>query len=216
MWLKLKDRIFSFLEKSLLEPSKLYLMKFIFILWIFLSAFCLGLQGQNDLPINETFEDVPENLATEVLLIPRYDIMDLKNLPDGLSPAVASKFNREAERANSYIRAIAQKHYPTKFVLVSLSDIDSLREEGYRYFMDMVLMPKQLRAPEPKAMIPSYDKYGATHKMFNNRYTQFHYYFYIRDLESDDAYLTSKFRGERDVYQGIKRFLKQLEKDMVE
>jgi hypothetical protein len=79
----------------------------------------------------------------------------------------------------------------------------------------MALMPKQMKYPKKEAMVPTYEKYKSVNSMFNNRYSQFVYYFYIRLLETNDAYITTKFRGNIEAYQRAK-FLKQVSSDLVE
>ncbi|RMG69425.1 MAG: hypothetical protein D6722_10380 [Bacteroidetes bacterium] len=106
-----------------------------------------------------------------------------------------------------------EKAYPYPYKLVSLSQVEAMKAAGYRYYLDMVLMPKQMDQPKREAMVPSYEKYETANKMYKNRYTQFHYYFYIRDLETDDAYMGTRLRGHFETYPAIQRFCKQVSKD---
>ncbi|MEO0895539.1 MAG: hypothetical protein AAFY71_03895 [Bacteroidota bacterium] len=175
---------------------------------------CLLLSAHSQkLTVNKVIQGVPEDLSTATLIVPRYDFMDIENLPDGAPPSLAVRFNKEAKKANTTIAGVADKNYALKYKLASVSEVEAMKEEGYKYYMDMVLMPKGMKEPEKRAMVPSYDKYGAAHKMFNNRYTQFHYYFYIRDLETNDAYITSKMKGNWDVYNCMRLFFKQVSRD---
>lgn len=174
----------------------------------------IGLQlSAQKTTVNKIYEGVPEDLSKQKLLVPRYDFMDMENLPDGAPPNIAVRFNKEAKKGNTTIAELAEKNYAFKYKLTSVSEVEELKEQGYKYYMDMVLMPKGMKEPEKRAMVPSYDKYGAAHKMFNNRYTQFHYYFYIRDLETNDAYVTSKMKGNWDVYNCMRLFFRQVSKD---
>jgi hypothetical protein len=79
--------------------------------------------------------------------------------------------------------------------------------------MDLVWMPKQMKEPKREAMIPAFERFESANSMFSNRNAQFHYYFYIRDLETNDVYITSRFQGNADAYAGMKKFLMQVSKD---
>lgn len=167
----------------------------------------------DQLPVNEIFESVPQDLDQSVLLIPRYDFVGIEDLPEGAPFSVAKQINSAAKKGNTTINEMAIKGYKFDYKLVSMSDIDSLKAQGYTYYLDMVLMPKQMKYPEAKAMVPTWEKYGTTNRMFRNRYTQFQFYFYIRDLRSNDAYITTRFRGTSEVYVGMKKFFQQASKD---
>lgn len=171
--------------------------------------------AQKKATVTKVIKGVPKNLSTETLLVPRYDLWDPEDAPAGAPPSIVVRYNREAKKANTTIASIAQKHLSAKYKMADISEVEALKEEGYRYFMDMVLMPKGMKEPETRAMVPSYVKFGETYKMFKNRYTQFNYYFYIRDLETNEAYITTKFRGNFDVYTSMKLFFKHVSKDML-
>lgn len=173
-----------------------------------------SLPPQTALPVGEIIEGVPDDLTSATLLIPRYDFVRLDELPDGAPPNAAKRINAEAKKGNTTINEMALKGYQHGYKLVSMSDLDTLKTMGYRYYMDMVLMPKQMKYPKPEAMVPSWEKYGTANRMYRNRYSQFQYYFYIRDLETNNAYITTKFRGTAEVYTGMLKFFKQVSKDV--
>lgn len=188
----------------------------LFIL-IVLLCFCASLGiAQDKVTVSKVIEGVPKDLNVNNLIVPRYDFWEPEDAPAGAPPSIVVRYNREAKKANTTIDGIARKYYPTKYKMADISEVDILKEQGYKYFMDMVLMPKGMKEPETRAMIPSYEKFSETYKMFKNRYTQFNYYFYIRNLETNEAYVTTKFRGNFDVYTAMKIFFKAAARDMLE
>ncbi|MCI4668170.1 MAG: hypothetical protein MRZ79_08535 [Bacteroidia bacterium] len=171
--------------------------------------------SQSKPTVTKVIQGVPSDLSLETLLIPRYDFWDPEDAPKGAPPSVVVRYNREAKKANTTIDGIAQKYYSTKYKMADIKEVEAMKAQGYKYFMDMVLMPKGMREAEPRAMVPSFIKFGETYKMFNNRYTQFNYYFYIRDLETNEAYVTTRLKGNFDVYTSMRIFFKQVSKDML-
>lgn len=166
--------------------------------------------------VNEIIPDIPDDLMHHTLLLPKFDEYTAETAPKGMPKAVLQVNNREAKRCNQIMLETAKKRYPFKVKLVSLSEVETLQTEGYRYFMDMALMPKQMTEFKREVLIPSYQKYPATNSMFTNDYVMVHYYFYIRDLETDDVYATTRLRGNLEVFEGIGKFLKQVSKDLNE
>ncbi|MEZ4776081.1 MAG: hypothetical protein R3D00_23090 [Bacteroidia bacterium] len=164
--------------------------------------------------VNLVFKDSPKDLKENVLLIPRFDLMDPEEGETGSRRTFIVEANKAAKRANSSLKETVDKSYTFEYKLVSLSDVEALGDEGYRYYLDMVLMPKQMEVVKKEAMRPSFIKFKTANKMYNNRYLQFHYYFYVRDLQTDDAYVSTRLRGNEDVYIGIKKFLTQVSKDL--
>lgn len=169
------------------------------------------------LPVGEIIPDAPAGLTNQTLMIPRFDLLDPEDGDFTNRRELLIRINQAAKESNTILLKVVSKAYDPAFKLVSLRDVDSLhRKEGYRYFLDMVLMPKQMTEPEPKAMVPAFVRYRTGNKMYNNRDLQFHYYFYVRDLETDAAYITSEFGGDDDPYTGIRNTLKQLQRDLAE
>jgi hypothetical protein len=74
-------------------------------------------------------------------------------------------------------------------------------------------MPKQFTDVRREALVPSYEKFGSANKMFTNDYLQFHYYFYIRDLQEHNAFLTTRIKGNGDPYKGLANFIDQVKED---
>ncbi len=183
-----------------------------------LASFALGsaMTSPSTPVVNHIIQDVPDDLNIQTLLLPRFDEYTAENAPKGMPQAVLEVNNREAKRCNQSMLEIAEKRYPFKVELVSLSEVEAYREKGYRYFMDMVLMPKQMEEVKREVLTPSFQKYPTTNRMFTNDYVQVHYYFYIRDLETHDVYVTSRLKGNLEAFDGITAFLKQVSKDMLE
>ena len=44
------------------------------------------------------------------------------------------------------------------------------------------------------------EQFDTANRMYRNRYTQFHYYFYIRDLETNDVYFGTKLQSHFEIY----------------
>ncbi len=167
----------------------------------------------SQLPVNDIYEGIPPDLFAHQLMIPQFDLL----VPEGaITPGERRHImnvNRQVREGNTILNKILSKDYKKPSLLVSLDQIDSLQSVGHKYFLDMVLMPKQMHYPKKAAMIPSFIKFETANHMYNNTYSQFHYYFYIRDLQTGNAYITTRFRGNADVYKCISVFLKQVIKD---
>ncbi|MEM7373941.1 MAG: hypothetical protein AAF587_35295 [Bacteroidota bacterium] len=189
----------------------------------FVTAFLLSLLGgslpsslslEDERPVNDIIFNVPQELANDTLLIPRYDFLDPEDGAVGARREFVVNVNKQAKKGNTTINEIALKSYPYPYKLISLSEVAWYRDNGYKYFMDMALMPKQMRQPEPKALIPAFEKFSTANKMFRNRNSMWHFYFYIRDLSTDDAYMTSKLKGSFEVYRCMKSFLGRVSGDL--
>ena len=164
-------------------------------------------------PVNKVIKGVPADLNEQTLLIPRFEFLDVENAAPGERREFIVRYNKVAKKSNTSLNEAVMKNYPFEYKLVDLQQVPSMKEEGFRYFVDMVLMPKQMTEVKEEAMIPAYEKYESASKMYRNRNTMWHYYFYIRDLETNDAYVTSKLSGNWDVYRGIGKFMRQVKKD---
>lgn len=166
--------------------------------------------------VNNIIQDVPDELIQQTLLLPRFVEYTVETAPEGMPESYLALNNREAKRCNETTLELAGRSYPFKVKLIDFSEIESYKEQGYRYFLDMVLMPKQMLEAKKEVMIPSYVKYKSPQHMFTNTYVQFHYYFYIRDLETQDAYVGTKLKGNEEAFVSMNKFFKQLTKDLVQ
>ncbi|MEL6670647.1 MAG: hypothetical protein AAFR61_00500 [Bacteroidota bacterium] len=191
-------------------------------IWISLISLCtLGLwpsapaQAPTSSPVNNIIKGVPKDLSQQTLLIPRFEFLDVENAAPGERRDFIVRYNKAAKKSNTSLNEAVMKNYPFEYKLINLQHVQALKEEGYRYYMDMVLMPKQMDEVKVEAMIPTYEKYESASRMYRNKNTMWHYYFYIRDLETNDAYITSKLGGNWDVYRGIGKFMRQVKKDAV-
>ncbi len=169
--------------------------------------------GQDVPHVNRVITGVPEDLDKQTLLVARYDLMDLEEVMAPQKRDYLLSVNRAAKTGNTIINDIFKDKYPFEYKLVGLQQVQTYKAEGYRYFMDLVWMPKQMKEPKKEAMEPAYERFDSANRMFANRNAQFHYYFYIRDLETGDAYITSRFMGNADAYNGMKKFVAQVQKD---
>ena len=167
-------------------------------------------------PVSEIIAGVPLDISEETLMIPRFDLLDPEEGVTGRRRKFIASVNRAAKSSNTTLFEIIEKNYPYEYKMVGLSNVEEYQEDGYRYFLDMVLMPKQMKEPKVEAMIPSFEKFNSANRMYNNRNSQFHYYFYIRDLETNKAYITTRFKGTSEAYPGIKYILKQIKKETSE
>ena len=175
-----------------------------------------SLPVMGDLPVNKVIEGVPEDLEESTLLIPRYDLFDMDEAI-GKRRDFVINYNKAAKRNNTTINDMVKKSYPFEYKLVGLKDVEGYQqEETYRYYMDMVLMPKQMTQVKKEAMVPSFIKFNNLNKMLSNRNSQFRYYWYIRDLKTDDAYITTRLQGQKEEYAGMGKFLKIVTKDVKE
>ncbi len=180
------------------------------------SVFCAPETGLDSPLVRNIIESVPMELKGETLMIPRFDLLDPEKAVMGEERKFMIAVNRQAKQGNTTMNKVVLKNYDHTYGLVTLQSIDSLQEKGYRYFVDMVLMPKQMKYPKKEAMIPMYRKHKSLNSAFTNRYSQFVYYFYIRDLRTNDAYISSKFKGHPEAYKGIGNFLKRVNADLAE
>ena len=169
---------------------------------------------QDDQTVNKIIQNVPDDLAESTLLIPRYDLFDLEEAL-GKRRDFVINYNKAARRNNTTINDIVKKSYSHEYKLVGLKDVEGFKSDGsYKYYMDMVLMPKQMPMVKREAMVPTFVKFNNLNKMLSNRNTQFRYYWYIRDLETNDAYITTDLRGQKEEYTGMGKFLKIVNKDI--
>ena len=166
------------------------------------------------IPVNRIIPDTPEDLDKNILLVPRFDFMDAEDGAVGQRRKFIVSMNRRAKEANTTLNKTILKAYPFEYKLISLSEINYYKANGYKYFLDMALMPKQMKQPKPEALVPAYEKWRTANKMYNNRNSMWHHYFYIRDIQENDAYITQKFKGSGEVYKGIGATLRQFKKDL--
>ncbi|MEM6803201.1 MAG: hypothetical protein AAF696_17475 [Bacteroidota bacterium] len=191
----------------------MYILRLIFIVLLSFNLPFLSAQD-SQIPVNKIIPDTPEDLDKNVLLIPRFDFMDVEDGAVGKRRQFIVHNNRKAKESNTTLNKTIMKAYPYEYKLISMSEIGYYRNEGYKYFLDMALMPKQMKQPKPEALIPAYEKWRTANKMYSNRNTMWHHYFYIRDIQQDDAYISQNFKGGPEVYKGIARTLKQFKKDI--
>lgn len=174
----------------------------------------LPAQQPSRFPVNEVHHDAPADLANTTLLIPAFDLVTAGPEATPRRKAYVDNVNAMAEESNASLKKVISKTYPFSYELTSIAEVESYKQKGYRYFLDMVIMPKQMTRVKKAAMVSTYRKYETANRMYRNENYQFQFYFYIRDLQTDDAYMGTRMRGNADVYPGIKKFLKEIVKDL--
>ena len=189
------------------------------LLYMLLCSFCIkgsyfDFTTRNQDIEERIFYSAPAELDQEILLIPAFDTLQMAKHATPERMAYVQKVNMAAKGANATLKEVIEGIYPYKYQLVSLKEVKTWEEKGIRYFLDLVLMPKQMQQLKMEALIPSYEKHTTANKMYRNNNLQFHYYFYIRDLQNGDIYAGTKPKGNAAVYKGIDKFLKQIIKDL--
>lgn len=182
------------------------------ILWLGL-CLCASQFFAQGLPVGKIYFSAPEKMKQDTLWVACFS----PQVPSrAMPPQKLKSFNRLVREHNGTLFEILSKHYRYPFELVPFDSIEHLQAIGKRYYLDVALMPKQMSKPEPEAMIPGFHKFSSINQMYNNLYAQFHYYFYIRDLQNGEAFVGEKFIGKLEAYQGMTSFLKQIKKELNE
>lgn len=191
------------------------LLTFGFLLSCFSAIFAQGKP-----PIAEIFRTVPADLGKEnKLLVAIFEDRELSPM-EQRALARDKQFAKQveelkrmvAERNEELVKIL--KKYNTPYQLVKMHDIDSLKTAGYKYYLDMSVMPKQFKDPKKEAMFASYTRFDNANEMYANYNVQFHYYFYIRNIQNDDVYLTSEFKGYEQGFVSLEKFLDKVKKEM--
>lgn len=183
------------------------------LLFMFMSIPFLSVSAQ-DRPVNDIIYNVPKDLATDTLLIPRYDFLEPEPDDDGGRMKYIVAVNKQAKKGNTTINELAMKSYPFPYKLISMSEIGWYKNNGYKYFMDMALMPKQMKTAEPRALVAAYEKFETSNEMYKNRNSMWNFYFYIRDIQTNDAYMTTKLKGSFEVYRCMQAFFGRAGRDV--
>ena len=172
--------------------------------------FVMG-RTQAQVTVRQIYYDMPPGLAKDTLLVPAYDVFDEGKLY-GQALKKLRRFNRSAEEGNETLTKLLLKHYGMPFRLVPLSEVATYQQAGYTYFLDVVAMPRQWPKGEAGAMYASFRRYKTANNMYRINNFQFHYYFYIRELQTEDAFFATKPRGHRDVYTAMTLLFKHASK----
>jgi hypothetical protein len=190
----------------------------------FLMLILLGLFqatfAQESKPFRTILWETPADLSTQTLLVPMYENRVLDEGEQSLYKedkqfrAQVLRFNELVKEQNQNISTELEKSYKGKYKLVKLSEVDSLSKKGYKYYLDLIIMPKQFHEPEQKALVASYRAHETGSTMFNNYDAQFNYYFYIRNIQTDDVYLSKEFKGNFFLYDAMSDFLKRVRKEL--
>ncbi len=189
------------------------------LLGLLLSGF-MALFGQNKPPIAAIFDSIPSDMGkNNKLLVAIFEDKELNPMEQRalkrdkqFAKQVADLKRLVAERNAELVRIL--KKYNTPYQLVKMHDIDSLKAAGHKYYLDMSVMPKQFKEPKKEAMFPSYNRFDNANEMYANYNVQFHYYFYIRNIQNDDVYLTQNFKGYEQGFVSLEKFLGKVKAEM--
>lgn len=151
----------------------------------------------------------PSDLTHDTLLIPIFEEVPEVGLPKRERQKMA-KVNKLCREHNKTIQKIVAQKYDFPVKLVPLASFSQHKERGHYYALDYVAMPKFWPTYKQEAMWPSYRIYDHTREMYRITNYQFYYYFYIRDLSTDVAYVPKKPHGTPDVYNGMGWLLKKV------
>lgn len=177
-------------------------------------------QEKEEKPFRKMLWETPADLDNQTLLVAMYENKILDEGEQSLYKtdrqfrAQVERFNGLVKEQNQNISKELEKSYKGKYMLVKLKEVDSLSKKGYKYFLDLIVMPKQFNEPEQKALIASYKVHETGSTMFNNYDAQFNYYFYLRDIQTNDVYLSKQFKGNFFLYDAMSDFLKRVRKEL--
>lgn len=196
-------------------------MKKLHLLMFMLLSFSQFTFAQEEEPLfRNILWETPADLASQTLLVPMYENRVLDEGEQSLYKedkqfrAQVLRFNELVKEQNKNISTELEKSYKGKFQLVKLREVDSLAKKGYKYYLDLIIMPKQFHEPEKKALKASYRAHETGSTMFNNYDAQFNYYFYIRNIQTNDVYLSKEFKGNFFLYDAMSDFLKRVRKEL--
>lgn len=189
------------------------------ILMLLLGCFA-AIFAQDKPPIAEIFRAVPADLGKDNKLLVAIFEDRILNPMEQRALARDKQFAKQVEELKRMVAERNEelthilKKYNVPYQLVKMHEIDSLRNAGYKYYLDMAIMPKQFKDPKKEAMYASYTRFDNANEMYANYNVQFHYYFYIRNLQNDDVYLTQEFKGYEQGFVSLEKFLDKVKKEM--
>lgn len=186
---------FEYFNNSINTFKELISMKYISSLLISLSIVLLfdSAFAQN------TFSGYPEDLPVEKIIFLEYDQLEItEDLKKSLKKTYEHR-NVKAKTANAQLKELVDNGYRFDYMIAKRSDIDNLKEEGYKYVLE-------------NDMMKSYNNGESTYAGANSSYVSD---MYILDLSNGDKYFIFQI-GQSYVYfyKGImKKFLKQVNKE---
>ena len=171
-----------------------------------------GLMAQ-DPGVSSVSWEFPEALKTDTLIVPKFETFATKGLK-GKELKHVQKVNALSLEHNETLRDLLDKHYPFPWKLVPLADVKHYTQNGHYYYLDYVPMPRHWRRPNPEAMVSMHLRYERTVEIYRIHNYQFWYYFYIRDLTTDAAFMSNPPHGSADVYKGMTWLWKRIAKEL--
>lgn len=169
--------------------------------------------------VKKLIKATPPLSTTQKLLVPKFESPVLSSR-DSMRLTQDKNFAKQIEHitemAKQKNKEVEQmlKSAKIPYEMVRMQDIPSIKSNAKRYYLDMVVMPKQFNEPKREALIPTYAQFNSASEMYANYNVQFHYYFYIRDLQTDDCYLTQKFKGYEQGFVSLSKFLNVVKSEM--
>ena len=145
-----------------------------------------------------TFRRYPTDLIKEQIVFLAYEELEINpELKKSEQKAIEFR-NVKAKTANEQLK-VATENYPYAFIIATRSELDKLKEQGYRYVLENDMMKRNDSAEEGIA------------DMNSNNVSEM----YIMDLDNGDKYyLFQIVQSYVFFYKGImKKFIKQVEKD---
>ncbi|MFK7971215.1 MAG: hypothetical protein AB8F95_12650 [Bacteroidia bacterium] len=161
--------------------------------------------------VSEVHYDFPSALMHDTLIIPAYETFSTKGLT-GKDLQKTKRINALSKEHNETQRKLLVKYYPFPWKMVPLALVEAHKNRGHYYYLDYVPMPRHWRVPNPEAMVAMFLRYDRTLQIYRISNFQFWYYFYIRDLSTDQAYMSNPPHGHADVYTGMKWLWKHVAK----
>lgn len=189
-------------------------MKRLALLPLIILSFVFGLSGQQPGVTSVSWE-FPEALRTDTLIIPMYEVFSTRGL-SGKKLKQAQRVNSLSKEHNETMIKLLDKYYPYPWKLVPLAYVRDYTTDGHYYYLDYVPMPRHWRVPNPDAMVSMHLRYKRTLEIYRIHDYQFWYYFYIRDLSTDEAYMSNPPHGHADVYKGMTWLWKHIAKELGE
>lgn len=166
--------------------------------------------------VKEVHIGMPKDLFDAPLLLPQYEYIEEE--PFANDPAQLKNIQSMNSRMTSENKALRSYYTnykgPSKIVL--FEDYETFYKEGHKYVLDFFWMPKQMEAPEQRAMVPFFVRAANLNQALVELRPQFNIYFYIRNLQTEEAYILKEFKGYKpfEFYKGIEEFTKLISQDV--
>lgn len=159
---------------------------------------------------------MPKDLFSQPLLFPMYEYIDESQFSNPTQLKQIESMNSRMTSENKALRGY-YTNYKGPYEVILFEDYEKYYQKGHKYVLDFVWMPKQMEEYEEKAMEPFFTRAGNLNEALVENRPQFWTYFYIRDLQTDEAYiLRDEVKGYKpfEFYKGIEEFLKKVSQEV--